>query len=310
MIDLLLLGTGGMLPLPNRWLSSLLVRCDGELTLFDCGEGTQIVWRNFGWGFRRVGAICFSHTHADHIAGLPGLFHTIANARRTDPLTVFGPLGIVEVVRGLRVIAPWLPYEVRVVEVAEGSAFPLPGGMTGRVAAGDHALPVVAYRVDLPRSQPFSAARAEALAIPKRLWRSLQAGEPVRWSEGAASPEDVLGPPRRGLSFGYVTDTRPVPAFPNLLQEVDLLVCEGTYGDPEDAPKARANQHMTFREAATLAAEARAGHLWITHFSPGLDEPEAFASEATDRFPATTIGFSGLQTTLSFAKAPEKPWQT
>ena len=301
MIDLLLLGTGGMLPLPNRWLSSLLVRCEGELTLFDCGEGTQIVWRTFGWGFRRAGAICVSHTHADHIAGLPGLLHTIANAQRTEPVTIYGQPGIVEVVHGLRVIAPLLPYEVRVVEAAEGVAVPLPGGMTGRVAAGDHALPVVAYRVDLARSRPFSAARAEALGVPKRLWRSLQAGESVRWAEGAATPEEVLGPPRRGLSFGYVTDTRPVPAFPSLLRGVDLLVCEGTYGDPADAPKALENRHMTFREAATLAAESGAGHLWITHFSPGLDDPEAFAAEATDRFPATTIGFSGLQTTLSFA---------
>ena len=304
MIDLLLLGTGGMLPLPNRWLSSLLVRCDGELTLFDCGEGTQIVWRSFGWGFRRVGAICVSHTHADHIAGLPGLLHTIANAQRVEPVTIYGPPGIVEVVRGLRVIAPWLPFDVRVVEVSEGSTFPLPGGMAGRVAAGDHALPVVAYRADLPRARPFSAARAEALGVPKRLWRSLQNGESVRWGEDAATPEDVLGPPRRGLSFGYVTDTRPVPAFPSLLRGVDLLVCEGTYGDPADAPKALENRHMTFREAATLAAESRVGHLWITHFSPGLDEPEAFAAEATERFPATTIGFSGLQTTLSYADSP------
>lgn len=300
MIDLLLLGTGGMLPLPNRWLSALLVRCDGELTLFDCGEGTQIVWRTFGWGFRRVGAICVSHTHADHVAGLPGLLHSIANAQRTEPLTVYGPHGIAEVVRGLRVIAPWLPYEVRVVEVADGATFPLPGGMTGSVAAGDHALPVLAYRVDLPRARRFDAGRAEKLGVPRSLWRSLQQGEEVSWPKGTASPEAVLGPPRRGLSFGFVTDTRPVAAFPGVLREVDLLICEGTYGDSADEPKAIENRHMTFREAATLAREVKARQLWVTHFSPGLGEPEAFTAEATDVFPATTIGFSGLQTSLTF----------
>src|SRR5688500_6807878 len=94
MIDLLLLGTGGMLPLPNRWLSSLLVRCDGELILFDCGEGTQIPWRRFGWGFRRLASICFSYAHADHVAGLPGLLHSLANAGREEPVTIFGPVGI------------------------------------------------------------------------------------------------------------------------------------------------------------------------------------------------------------------------
>src|SRR5690242_6770675 len=112
-IDTLLLGTGGMSPLPDRWLSALLVRCRGELILFDCGEGTQIVWRCFGWGFRRLGAICISHTHADHIAGLPGLLHSIANAGRTEPVALYGPPGTAVVVAGLRTIAPWLPYELQ-----------------------------------------------------------------------------------------------------------------------------------------------------------------------------------------------------
>src|SRR5947209_5652215 len=101
MIDLLLLGTGGMMPLPQRWLSSLLVRCEGELILFDCGEGTQVPMQSFGWGFRRLSAICLSHWHADHVAGLPGILHTIANSNRTEPLTIYGPAETLRVVRGL-----------------------------------------------------------------------------------------------------------------------------------------------------------------------------------------------------------------
>src|SRR5262245_42798789 len=122
MIDLLLLGTGGMLPLPNRWLSSLLVRCDGELILFDCGEGTQIPWRRFGWGFRRLSAICLSHAHADHVAGLPGLLLSLANAGREEPVTIFGPVHTGADVAGLRVIAPILPYQVSVEELASGDS--------------------------------------------------------------------------------------------------------------------------------------------------------------------------------------------
>src|SRR3954466_15650317 len=120
MIDAVLLGTGGMLPLSSRWLSCLVIRVNGQLTLFDCGEGTQIAWRKSGWGFRRLGAICISHTHADHVGGLPGLLHAVANSGRTESIEVFGPAGIEEVVRGLRLIAPLLPYEVWVRELHGG----------------------------------------------------------------------------------------------------------------------------------------------------------------------------------------------
>jgi ribonuclease Z len=301
-IDLLLLGTGGMLPLPDRWLSSLLVRCQGELILFDCGEGTQIPWRRFHWGFRRLGAICLSHVHADHVAGLPGLLHTLANAGRTEPVALFGPVGTAPVVAGLRAIALRLPYELRVTELAGGERFDLPGGLRGTVTPGRHGLPSLAYRVEATRAPRFLAGRATALGVPQRLWRGLQQGEVARWAEGEVKPDQVVGPPRRGLAFAYVTDTRPVPDFAPLLAGVDLLVCEGTYGDAADGPKAIEHGHMTFAEAATLAREAAAGALWLTHFSPALTDPAAFLPEATAIFPATTIGFSGLTASLSFAE--------
>jgi ribonuclease Z len=300
MIDLLLLGTGGMLPLPDRWLSSLLLRCDGELILFDCGEGTQIPWRRFGWGFRRLAAICLSHTHADHVAGLPGLLHSLANAGRDEPVAIFGPVGTATVVAGLRTIAPVLPYEVRVTELTSGARFPLPGGLRGTVLAGEHGVTCLAYRADLGRARRFDPGRAEALGVPLVHWRTLQRGKPVTWPGGTATPDEVLGPPRQGLAVAYVTDTRPVSALPAFLAGVDLLVCEGTYGDSADQAKAVERGHMTFREAATLARAAEAGALWLTHFSPALAEPHAFLAEAAAVFPATTVGYSGLMTTLSF----------
>ena len=301
MIDVLLLGTGGMLPLPARWLSSLLVRCRGELTLFDCGEGTQIPWQRTGWGFRRLGAICLSHVHADHVAGLPGLLHAVANAGRTEPVALYGPVGTAATVAGLRVIAPKLPYELRVTELGD-ERFDLPGGLTGLAAPGKHGLPVLAYRVGAARARRFSPEQARALGVPLPLWRPLQRGEAVRWDGGKAAPAEVLGPPRRGLALGFVTDTRPVPGIAELVRGVDLLVCEANYGDPADAAKAAEWGHMTFAEAAALARDAAAKALWLTHFSPALTEPEAFLEEATTVFPATTIGFTGLTTTLSFLK--------
>jgi ribonuclease Z len=300
MIDAVLLGTGGMMPLPGRWLSSLLIRVKGQLTLFDCGEGTQIAWRGSGWGFRRLGAICISHTHADHIAGLPGLLHAVANAGRTEPIDLFGPAGTGEVVRALRMIAPVLPFEVRVMELHGGERFTLPGRLIGSCEPGNHALPVLAYRADLNRGKAFLPEQARALGVPMRLWSRLQAGESASWDGGHVLAEAVLGPPRRGLAIAYVTDTRPVPTLPRFLDAVDLLVCEGTYGSDEDHAKAVRNRHMTFREAATLARDANAKDLWITHFSPALEDPAAFAVNATSVFPRAKNGHDGLTIDLRF----------
>ena len=301
MIEAVLLGTGGMLPLPHRWLSNLLLRTNGALTLFDCGEGTQIAWRQTGWSMRRLEAICLSHTHADHVAGLPGLLHAVANADRREPISIFGPPGTAEVVRGLRTIAPYLPYEVQLTELRSGETFPMPGGMTGSCQAGEHALPVLAYRAQLPRSRGFLPDRARALGIPIEHWGSLQRGASAAWEGGFASPDEVLGPPRSGLSVVYVTDTRPTPELVTFASEADLLVCEGTYGSDEDAGKALKNRHMTFREAASLARDAAVQRLWITHFSPGLDDPQGFVGNAREVFPDAVVGHDGLSGVLAFA---------
>ena len=289
------------MPLPGRWLSSLLVRVSGHLTLFDCGEGTQIAWRAAGWGFRRLGAICISHVHADHIAGLPGLLHTVANSGRVEPVRLYGPKGIADVVRGLRVIAPVLPYELAVTELNPGDAFPLPAGCFGFCAAGVHQLPVLGYRMDLPRGRAFMPDRARALGVPVDLWHQLQAGQDVRIGDINIAPDDVLGPPRPGIGLAYVTDTRPTPALVELASGVDLLVCEGTYGDDANQAKAAAYTHMTFREAAMLARDAGVGQLWLTHFSPSVSNPDEFTGNAREVFAGTTVGHDGLSIRLSFA---------
>ena len=301
-IDLLLLGTGGMQPLPNRWLSSLLIRVDGQLVLFDCGEGTQIPWKQFKWGFRRLAAICLSHHHADHVAGLPGILHSVANAGRIDPLDIFGPPDTARIVAGLRVIAPDLPYEVRVHELGEDARFALPAGLRGWARFGAHTLPSLSYRIDLPRARRFEARRATELGIPQELWGPLQHdGVAVAWDDGrTASPDDVLGPRRRGVSFAYVTDTRPVPLLLPLVEDVDLLVCEATYSNDEKLEKAHRWGHMSYREAAELARDGHAHRLWLTHFGSGNPDPEADLANATDVFPVTTAGYTGLMTSLRF----------
>ncbi len=300
MIDLLLLGNGGMMPMPNRWLSSLLVRVDGNLILFDCGEGTQIPWQTTGWGFKRLGTICLSHLHADHVAGLPGLFHAVANAGREEPVVIYGPPGTIRVVSALREIAPVLSFEIRIREVDEGELLDLPGGVSLTVLRGDHSLPCNLYRLSVDRGRRFMAAEAEAAGIPLDLWRELQAGRDVEVDGRIVEAEGFLGPPRAGLSVGFLTDTRPVPGMPTFFADVDLLVSEGTYGDSANKPKAVEKKHLTFQEAATIAREANARALWLTHFSPALLDPAAWLSEATAVFPNAILGFSGLEATLSF----------
>jgi len=307
MLEAVLLGTGGMLPLPGRWLSSLLVRNGGNLILFDCGEGTQVAWRVTGWGFRKLSAICISHVHADHIAGLPGLLHAVANSGRTEMLPIFGPAGVGEVVRGLRTIAPTLPFYAPICELADGDPFALPGGLTGTVAAGEHGMEVLAYRIDLPRRPMFLAERAAELDVPRAGWRALQAGEAVEVEGRIIRPDEVAGPPRPGLSLAYVTDTRPLPRLADLARGVDLLVSEATYGNDDDRHKAVERGHMTFSEAATLARDAEARRLWLTHFSPAVTDPEAWRENAAAIYPGVVIGRGGLREALAFRDEPESP---
>jgi ribonuclease Z len=297
MLELAMVGTGGMLPLPNRWLSSALIRYAGHLLLFDCGEGTQISLRSLGWGIKDIDLILISHVHGDHVAGLPGLLLTQGNSARTEPVEIVGPPGLVNVVNGLRVVAPYLPFEVRCRELDSGASLALTDLRITCVEA-DHHVPCLAYRIDLTRARRFLPERARALGIPVAEWRRLQRAESV----GGVHPEDVLGPPRAGLSIGLVTDTRPTSAIAELIAGVDLLVSEATFGDDDDQMRAVERRHMTFREAATLAAAARVGQLVLTHFSPSVTQPERFAANARAVFANTTVGSDHLTVTLRFPK--------
>lgn len=295
MLDVALVGTGGMMPLPNRWLSSVLLRYGGHRVLFDCGEGTQISLRTLGWGLKDIDLILISHVHGDHITGLPGLLLTQANSGRTEPVQIVGPRGFGAVVAGLMVVAPYLPFEVRCRELESGDCVELDELKVTCVAA-DHHVPCLAYRLDVPRGRRFLPDRAQALGVPVPEWKRLQRGEVV----GAVDPSEVLGPPRRGLSVGLVTDTRPTDAIAELVAGVDLLVCEGTYGSDVDQPRAVERKHMTFREAALLAQRAEVGQLVLTHFSPSVVDPESFAANPREVFPETLVAHDHLEISLRF----------
>ena len=301
MIDICLLGSGGMMPLPGRWLSSTLLRYGSTLTLFDAGEGTQVPWKSLGWGFKQLDAICLSHMHADHVAGLPGVLFMLAHAGKTEPLDIYGPVGTRYVYEGLHHIFPEMPYPIRIHELKGGERFILPGGLHGSSVAANHGVPCLAYRVDLERNPVFLPERAQALGLPVQLWSRLQHGETLQYNGQIITPSQVLGPPRRGLSLAFITDTRPTATLSEFATGVDLMICESMYDNPEDLPLAKANYHMLAEEAAALAKAAGAHALILTHFSPKITDPAAVERAGRRVFPNTRAARDGMIVSLAYS---------
>jgi len=296
MIDVTLLGTGGMLPLPGRSLTSLYVRHDGRAILIDCGEGTQTAIRQNSLRFKNIEGILITHFHADHMSGLPGLLLTLGNEARTEPLHMYGPTGLEQVVTSLRVIAPELPYEIIFHEYGEETAEVSLAGLTVTLFPVDHGIPCLGYRMALPRPGKFDARKAKALGVPMPLWGRLQKGESI----DGFTPADVLGEPRKGIRVLYSTDTRPVPAIEEYGKDADLMILEGMFGEHEKQERAGTSCHMMMQEAATLAAKTNVRELWLTHYSPATPEPKLFEAELKGIFENTVIAKDGQTVTLQF----------
>ena len=270
MLDLCILGTGGTMPMPERALSALYARVNGRALLIDCGEGTQVGVQKLGWGMQCIDGILISHFHADHCSGLPGMLLALTKAQRQEPLHIYGPVGLEQVVSGLRVIAPQLTFPVVLHELTGQTEFELIG-MQITAFPLDHGIPCLGWRLHLPRKAAFDPEKARALNVPLPLWKLLQKGEAVTVDDRTVLPEDVTGAPRQGITVLYATDTRPVDDIPNLGFRCDLMILEGMYGKEEKMPLAIRNHHMLYREAAALARDAEAGHLLLTHFSTDTD---------------------------------------
>ncbi|MGN0330368.1 MAG: ribonuclease Z [Kineothrix sp.] len=300
MLDICLLGTGGMMPLPYRWLTSLMARYNGKSILIDCGEGTQIAMKEKGWSPKPIDIICFTHYHADHISGLPGMLLTMGNAERTEPLLLVGPKGLTRVVSALRVIAPELPFPIECVEITEPEQSLSFDGFRIEAFRVNHNVVCYGYCIVVDRIGKFQVDRAVELGIDRRCWSRLQKGETVVQEGRIYTPHMVLGEPRKGLKVTYCTDTRPTESIVRHAAGADLFICEGMYGEPEKKDKAREYKHMTFYEAAGLAERAEVKRLWLTHYSPSLVRPEDFMSEVRRIFPRAEAGKDGKSIDLMF----------
>lgn len=316
LFNIVLLGTGGGIPMPNRFLSSMIISYKGRKILIDCGEGTQVSMRNLKTGFKQIDIICITHVHGDHIFGLPGLLSTIGNSSRIEPVTIIGPEGIADVVNGLISSISYFPYTINIIENPKNSLSIqiLDNGMsikdyTKKHSNNDiilstlnleHSSPCLGYNFYIRRKPKFYPEKAKLYQVPKKIWKRLQNGEVIIHNNKTYTPDMVLGEERKGIKLSYITDTRPVDKILNFINESNLFVCEGTYGDNEDLDKAIKNKHMLFSEAAELARDGKVEELLLTHFSPVMDEPQLYKLNAMNIFSNTIIGYDGFEKELNF----------
>ena len=300
MLDVCLVGTGGMMPLPRRWLTALMTRYKGSSLLIDCGEGTQVAIKEKGWSFKPIDVICFTHFHGDHISGLPGLLLTMGNAERTEPLTLIGPKGLERVVNALRVIAPELPFELKFIEInGPEQVFEINGY---RITAFrvNHNVLCYGYTLEILRQGKFSPERAREQGIPLEYWNPLQKGNVIEADGVTYTPDMVLGPARKGLKVTYTTDTRPTESIVKHAPVLIFFICEGMYGEDDKLEKAKGYKHMTFREAAALARDAGVKEMWLTHYSPSLIRPDEYMDMVRGIFPNAYPGKDGKTMELNF----------
>jgi ribonuclease Z len=299
-LDVCLLGTGGMMPLPYRWLTSLMARYNGTSILIDCGEGTQIAMKEKGWSPKPIDIMCFTHYHADHISGLPGMLLTMGNAEKTTPLTIIGPKGLARVVNALRVVAPELPFELQYIEITENEQSFEFDGFRIEAFRVNHNVICYGYNILIDRKGKFNLENALGLGIERKYWGILQNGQSVELDGKLYTPDMVMGEARKGIKVTYCTDSRPTEGIIKNAKNADLFICEGMYGEPDKKEKAKEYKHMTFYEAADLAVKANVTKMWLTHYSPSLTRPEEYKKEVQAIFPQTYIAKDGWSEELMF----------
>jgi ribonuclease Z len=293
-LEAFVLGTGGMMPLPGRSLTSVLLRREGELFLFDCGEGTQIGLRRLNLRWKKITSIFISHTHADHVTGLPGILMLSSQVDREEPLTIYGPPKIREFIEAMRrTLDMYINYEIVVKEVEGGTTILTADDYVIRTHPLSHTKPCVAYSLEENvRPGIFYPEKAAALGVPRGpMWSLLQGGETVRLEGGAAvSPAQVMGGARKGRKFCFATDTVAAPNLADFARGADLFICEGMFAD-DLAETAAEKKHLTAAQAARIGRDAGVKSLGLIHYSPRYADRElkTLLAEAREIFPRSFL---------------------
>lgn len=306
MMDITLIGTGALQPLPGRALACASITLAGHVLLLDCGEGTQAAAKAAGVSLMKIDVIALTHYHGDHTYGLPGLLQSMGMAGRTEPVCIIGPSGLEEAMKPFLMLCPYLPFELRLITLPkEGLALRTlhpswPDQLYLTPFDTAHKVVSQGYRLDLRRPGKFLPQKARELNVPVQYYKLLQRGESVQIGSALITPDQVMGAPRRGLSVVYTGDTAVCDTMLRATEGADLLICEATYGENEQEALAAEHGHMTFSQAARLAAEAHARELWLTHYSPMIDDPHEYEINAVSLFPSARCGEDGLKITLRF----------
>ncbi|MCR4821696.1 MAG: ribonuclease Z [Treponema sp.] len=293
-LEAFVLGCGGMMPLPYRHLTSVLLRRDGDLFLFDCGEGTQVSLKRLNLKWKKIDAIFISHTHADHVTGLPGMLMLSAQVDRTEPLYIYGPPKVKEYVETSRsVLDMYINYPIIIKEITAPCTVHEGEGFKIRAFPLQHTKTCVGYTLEeSDRPGEFNPEKAKALGIPVGpMWGKLQKGQNITLEDGkVVQPSDVMGAKRKGRKFSFVTDTQYLTSIAGEVKDSDLLICEGMFAD-DCADQAKEKKHMTSRQAATIARDANAKRMAMIHYSPRYTDRELdlLLQQAREVYPKTEL---------------------
>lgn len=294
------------MPLPRRHLTSVLLRREGDLFLFDCGEATQISLKKLNLKWKNISTIFISHTHADHVTGLPGILMLSSQVDRTEPLYIIGPPKIREFVEtSIKVLDMYINYEIIVQEINEPGVVMRGENFTVEAFQLDHTKPCYGYKLtEDPRPGIFHPEKAKELGIPMgSLWSELQHGQTIKLEDGrSVTPDMVLGGPRKGRKFSFVTDTLALPSIADEVKDSDLFICEGMFED-ELADSAHEKKHMTAVEAAGLAVKAGGiKQMGLIHYSPRYTDKELtlLLDQAQKVFPDTFLTRDGQTILLKY----------
>lgn len=304
MPEICLLGTGGMLPLKDRFLTSLYAEYNGKAILIDCGEGTQVAIAKHGLRLSKIEMLLITHCHADHVTGLPGLLLSIGNSSRTAPLDIYMPESCVDTVKALLYVCGGLPYEVRLNVLpedgsAEFRADRIDPMLRVKTLPLSHRVGCLGYSLILERKPVFEPDKAKALGIPVELWKKLHSGSMVTLDDGRSiAPEEVTGAKRPPIKITYTTDTLPIGELVGFAEGSDLFVCEGMYGTSDKRESMNEKKHTLMEDACNIAARAGVKRLWLTHYSPAEKAPGIYEEQLRELFPHTVISSDGEKLTL------------